>query len=117
MKIYICGSITDGGTITDPAEILKREQLFHDAERDLRAAGYDVINPARKEGRENCSSWLDYMRASLRDIAEADALALLPAWERSRGAKVEDRLACDLGLPRYSLYLWLNPPNAARFLA
>lgn len=114
MKIYISGSITDGGEITDPAEILKREQVFHDAERDLLAAGYDVLNPARKEGREECDTWQDYMRASIRDIAEADALAVLPGYEKSRGALVEIQLAGGLGLPQRPLAQYLQPTALSR---
>lgn len=106
-RIYISGSITDGGSITDRAEIAEREQAFHDAEIALRALGFKPINPARTEGREFCTSWLDYMRAALRDIAEADAVAVLPGWDRSRGAQVEVRLAGDLGLPHKPLAEWL----------
>lgn len=105
-RVYISGSITDGGLVTDPEEIKRREDMFHEAEAALRAAGHDPINPARVEGRENCSSWLDFMRAALRDLAEADAVAALPGWERSRGARVEVHLAGSLGLPVASLVAW-----------
>lgn len=109
MKIYISGSITDGGAVTDPNEIKAREQKFHDAERALRYVGYEPINPAREEGRESCDSWLDYMRASLLDIAACDGVATLPGWERSSGARIEARLAADLGLPVKPLMQWLAP--------
>lgn len=109
MKIYISGSITDGGTVTDPDEIKAREQMFHDAQARLETAGYDVLNPCRKEGRENCVTWLDYMRPAIRDIADADAVALLPGWERSSGARVEHDLAVALGLKVDRLVRWMYP--------
>lgn len=38
------------------------------------------------------------MRMSLRQIAACDCLCMLPGWRDSRGARIEHRLALDLGL-------------------
>lgn len=106
MKIYIAGSISDGGSLPIAIQA-KRRQAFDDAEVAINALdGYEAINPMRRGVDEN-KSWLDYMRDSLRDIAEADAVALLPGWERSRGARVEYDLAAALGLDVHLLEAWL----------
>lgn len=107
MKIYICGSISDGGTL--PIDVqAKRRRSFDRAEALLEGEGHEPINPMRRGVDEN-KTWLDYMRDSLRDIAEADGIALLPGWEGSRGARVEARLGRGLGLDVMSLGAWLYP--------
>ena len=99
-RIYIAGPMTGLPDFNYPA--------FFDAAEKLTAAGYEPINPARAEGLEGCSTWLDYMRASLHDIATAGGIALLPGWAESRGARLERDLARDLGLPVYALPDWLE---------
>lgn len=99
LRVYVAGPMTGYPDFNYPA--------FFAAERALRNLGYDPINPARTEGREGCKTWLDFMRAALRDIADADAIATLPGWWDSRGASCEYRIGNDLGLPVFSLDEWL----------
>lgn len=99
-RVYIAGPMTGLPDFNYPA--------FFAAADMLAAAGYEPINPARTEGREDCSTWLDYMRASLHDIATADGIALLPGWGDSRGAVLESHLGRDLGLPVQPLDAWLS---------
>lgn len=99
MKIYIAGPMTGYPEFNYPA--------FFAAEQALRDLGYETINPARSEGRDGCKSWVDYMRAAIRDVADADAIALLPGWQDSRGAAVEYRLGHDLGYDVRPLDEWL----------
>lgn len=98
MKVYIAGPMTGLPEFNYPA--------FFRAAHHLRTLGHDPINPARIEGREGCRSWLDFMRASLRDIAEADGVALLDGWHASRGAVIEQRLGHELGLDVRLLNDW-----------
>ena len=91
MKLYIAGPMSNVPDFNYPA--------FHAATKQLAAVGYTPINPARSEGREGCATWLHYMRAALRDIADADGIATLPGWVESRGARLEVHLADDLGIP------------------
>ena len=100
MKIYIAGPMSGLPDFNYPA--------FFSAARALEAVGYVPINPARAEGREGCSTWLDFMRAALRDIANADGVAFLPGWVLSAGARLEVRIAEDLGLPARSAEAWLE---------
>lgn len=100
MRLYIAGPMSGLPDYNYPA--------FYAAADRLRAAGFDPINPARTEGREGCMTWLDYMRAALRDIADADGIALLPSWQSSRGATVENDLGKSLGLPVKRLDCWIT---------
>ncbi len=98
MRLYIAGPMTGLPDFNYPS-------FFKAAER-LRETGHDPINPARSEGREGCATWLHYLRASLRDIANCDGVATLPGWQASRGAVVEVELARSLGLPVASVQEW-----------
>jgi len=99
MKVYIAGPMTGLPDFNYPA-------FFQAAER-LVDAGHEPINPARSEGRSGCATWLHYMRASLRDIADADGIALLPGWQNSDGARIERGLGRDLGLDVRPIGEWL----------
>ena len=100
MRLYIAGPMTGLPEFNYPAFFAAAEQLL--------AAGFDVLNPARKEGREGCESWLDFMRAALRDLADCDGIAMLPGWADSRGAEIEVRTAATLGLPTAPVDVWLG---------
>ena len=101
MKIYIAGPMSGFPNFNYPT--------FDAAAESLAAIGHEPINPARTEGREDCETWGDYMRASIRDIADADGIALLPDWELSNGARLEWHLACNLGLRVQRLERWIDP--------
>ena len=73
----------------------------------LSAAGYTVFNPAQMDrdvGFDPTSTVVskeflrDALRRDLSAICECDAIAMLPGWEKSGGARVEWALACHLGL-------------------
>jgi len=100
MRLYIAGPMTGLPEFNYPA-------FFTAADR-LELAGFEVINPARIEGREGCSSWLDYMRASLVDIAACDGIATLPGWGESRGAALEVLIVRSLDLPVKTVDEWLG---------
>lgn len=70
---------------------------FHAAAERLRSLGYEVENPA-ENSEPHCGSWLGYMRMALRQLALCDGVALLPSWQSSRGARIEQQLATQLGL-------------------
>ena len=102
-RVYVAGHMSGIEDFNRPA--------FHAAEDQLRAAGFDVLNPAHTRLGDD-ASWLDYMRHAIRMVSRADGLALLPGWEDSRGATVEHDLALNLGLPRNTLeHLVTNGPG------
>lgn len=80
---------------------------FNAAERRLRAAGYDVLNPARTDLGPD-ATWAGYMDLAIRQVLDADGIALLPGWERSRGANLEVHIAEQLGKRWTSVWQWLR---------
>lgn len=79
---------------------------FADATRRLIGAGFDVCNPGEK-GVIDGWEWVDYLRYDLRELLDCDAVALLPGWERSRGASLEKYVAEQLGYPVDPVDTWL----------
>lgn len=63
----------------------------------LRALGFVVANPAENPDPA-CKSWEGYMRLAIAQLITCDMVALLPNWSQSKGATIEYRLGCDLGL-------------------
>lgn len=102
-RIYIAGPMTGHPDMNAPR--------FFEAERSLRAAGWEVINPARMD--EEAGIEVDnkteltpeeYMQAAKRDliaIDECDAVYFLDEYETSPGAKWEWAYAKTRGLTMY----------------
>jgi hypothetical protein len=110
LRIYVAGPMRGKPMFNAPA--------FDDATRRLRALGHEVFNPAEHDRAQhgvhihdlsNSGDLTDLagtgfnLRTALRDdltwIAEnADAVAVLPGWEHSKGAKAEVALAHALDL-------------------
>lgn len=91
MKIYIAGKITG-----DPYYKAK----FARAAADIADAGHTPISPAMQpEGMSNA----DYMRISFAQLDSADAVAFLPDWEDSKGARIEHLLVEYTGKPTYDI--------------
>lgn len=89
MIVYIAGPMTGLPDLNFPA--------FHAAAARLRAEGFDVVNPAEID-IPLPSDWLAAMRADIAQLVTCDAIALLPGWQRSRGATLEHHIATALGL-------------------
>lgn len=102
---------------------------FDDAAARLRAAGYDVFNPADRDRQIHGADLVDKahtgdeaqivtthgfdLRAALAaDTAwicrHADGLAVLPGWESSKGANAEVALARALAIPVNFVSHWLR---------
>jgi nucleoside 2-deoxyribosyltransferase len=99
--IYVAGPMTGIPEHNYPA--------FDQAETDLRAAGYDVLNPVASEQHNTTGqpqTWRWYMRHSIPMVAAADGIALLPGWENSSGAQLEVHIAEALDLPTKALDAW-----------
>lgn len=81
MKIYISGAVT--GT-TDYLERFAR------AEEQLKAQGFEVINPAKINALlPRSTSYGQYMAISRTLHGFCDSVFMLKDWEHSRGAKQE----------------------------
>jgi hypothetical protein len=111
MRIYIAGPMRGVANFNFPA--------FHAAAKKLRAEGHHVFNPAERdndhhgcdisEGNETGDENIAVLRhgfdlrSALADdlefiCREAEAIALLPGWHESKGAKAERAVARALGL-------------------
>jgi len=106
MKVYVAGPMRGIAQFNFPA--------FHNATEYLRRVGHEVFNPAERDGdvgfdpTEMCGDEdLAELGFSLREALaadteyiskHADAIALLPGWENSSGARAEFALAKALDL-------------------
>jgi hypothetical protein len=110
MKVYLAGPMRGIPHFNYPA--------FHAAAAKLRTEGWEVFSPAERDierdgkdwGAEGASGDLAEISAKGFDLrvalgddlawicAEADAVAMLPGWENSKGATAERATAIALGL-------------------
>ena len=88
-RIYLAGPMSGIQALNFPA--------FHAAAARLRSLGHEVINPAEINTDTN-AAWADCMRADIAQLVTCSCIALLPGWEKSRGAKLEHHIATELGL-------------------
>ena len=93
-RIYIAGPCTGLPDYNYPA--------FNKAAEQLRAAGWHVENPAENQPPA-CGTWSGWMRLGIAQLIRCDAIALLPGWTKSKGARVEYDIANALGLASFSL--------------
>ncbi|MCL6548991.1 MAG: DUF4406 domain-containing protein [Alicyclobacillus sp.] len=73
---------------------------FREAAERLRAQGYTVASPAELPGDDD-DPWHVWMRRALGLLLGCDAVAFLPGWKESRGARLEHQVAVALGMPRF----------------
>jgi hypothetical protein len=88
---YISGPITNA----------TQEQLeaFGKVSGMLELRGIDYFNPLETpEPPEGTHVWQYYMKRSLSELCECDAIVTLPGWEDSRGCQLEVFVAQNLGI-------------------
>jgi Domain of unknown function (DUF4406) len=68
---------------------------FHEAAKQLRAAGYEVLSPAEIESNTE-NTWETWMRLSIALLIKCHEIVLLPDWHKSTGARLEQNLAAQL---------------------
>ena len=85
---------------------------FHAAAARLRQVGWEVVNPAENFGGRTDLPRASYMRADVTMLLQCDAIALLPGWKNSRGAKLEYLIACELSLPIIGIATFLSVRHA-----
>ena len=73
---------------------------FHDAEVQLKKAGYKVLNPSTMP---QDMEWGLAMKECLNRLDTADVLVSLPGWRESAGAQIERLYAERLGKGVYNL--------------
>lgn len=103
MKIYIAGPMTGLPEFNYPA--------FREAEARLMSLDYETLNPITAEAENDTGkpqTWQWYMRRALRLVSEAEGVALLPGWTKSKGACLERDVATRLGLDVRPIGRWLK---------
>lgn len=73
--------------------------LFNEVEKKLCSEGYTVFNPM-KNGMPTDSSWEDMMKADIPNLFDAHVIYLLPGWEDSTGARIEEYIANERNIKR-----------------
>ena len=71
--------------------------VFNEVAKSLRDQGHVVVNSAEFE-QDTSKVWSHYMRQDLRRLLDCHTIALLPGWDRSRGATLELFVATQLGM-------------------
>lgn len=100
-RLYLAGPMTGIANLNFP--------LFHSEAARLRALGFDIVNPAEINGGADelvaCAAmtpaelkahWQKCMRKDITVLMTCDGVALLPGWEKSRGANIERGVAAAL---------------------
>jgi len=86
-KIFICGSVTGDPDYRDK---------FKKEERRLFALNYEPVSPPSFIPKN--TEWTKAMKLTLRALLLCDGVSLLPDWKKSKGSKIEEQLARDLGI-------------------
>lgn len=89
-RIYISGPMTGLPGLNFGAFNLTAHQL--------RALGYEVVNPAEKQSESEDLSWEEYLKQDLQQMLTCDTIALLPGWQESKGAHLELHVAHRVGM-------------------
>lgn len=89
--VYVSGPMTGYAEFNYPA--------FRAAAKRLRDAGYTVLDPSESFEGATDRGRSEYMRLDIQHVLNADAIAVLPGWQGSPGARLEVSIARELGLP------------------
>ena len=101
LAIYISGGITG---------VKNWQDIFMAAEQDLKLrlyARFFIFNPVKiakdlersfKVNIGKMPSYTDYMREDIKILARCNAICMLPGWKRSKGARLEYRIAKILNM-------------------
>jgi len=83
---------------------------FDKAAKKLREQGHDVFSPAEfdiKDGfdpdKDPQKPFKHYMQIDLPEVMNSDGVVLLKGWEKSKGAKLEVKVAIECSIPVYEL--------------
>lgn len=88
-RVYLAGPMTGLPDFNFPA--------FNAETAILRAQGLTVINPA-EHGIVAGALWADYLRHDIAGLVSCERIHLLQGWEKSKGARLEFRIATELGM-------------------
>lgn len=73
-------------------------EAFHAAAQLWRDAGWEVVNPVDIDASDHKPKYI-YMRQDIRELVTCDAIANLPGWRDSDGARSENIVASICEIP------------------
>ena len=97
--LYIAGPMTGLPEFNYPA--------FRAEATRLRALGFEVQDPSDNPEQKD---WQGYLRVALTQMLTCDAVARLPGWEGSRGARLEVYVAEAIDMPVFEAASIKRPP-------
>ena len=89
-KIYVSGPIAG-------YDLQERKLAFLKVQHQLESLGYRVANPFNN-GVPDEEHWRVHMRADIAMLLDCDAIYMMPAWELSKGCKLELDVASSCGI-------------------
>lgn len=92
-RIYISGPMT-GIENHNREEFQKYEDL-------IRSKGFrNVINPHKihSEYQTKNFTWEQFLRSDIKVLMDCDLVVLIPGWENSKGAQLENHVAYNTGI-------------------
>ena len=109
-KVYLAGPMTGYPEFNFPE--------FIDAASSLRVRRFEVWSPAERDLEEGFDPKTDdskglkyYMQYDLPAVVKCDAVAVLPGWHKSAGARLEVFTAWAVGMPVF--WAWSENPIPA----
>ena len=94
MKVYIAGKVT--GT-----SLVECTHKFGTAHIAIQKLGHTAINPLAVVNNWK-TTWQAAMKLCIAALMTADAVYVLPCSQDSKGAKLELKIAKELGIPVYN---------------
>lgn len=98
-RLYLAGPMSGVEELNYPA--------FNRVAAVLRHSGFVVLNPAETDLGET-GTWESYMRLGITQVVASDGLALMDGYGSSRGARIEMRVAQEVGLPTHPWARWIE---------
>jgi hypothetical protein len=92
-KIYIAGKVTG----EDQQECIDK---FQKVKEQIEALGFEAVNPLEVVGDWK-TPWNKAMRMCIAKLTECDAIAMIPDWFNSKGAKIEYEVSKLLAIPSF----------------
>lgn len=62
---------------------------------------FEVVNPHKlhTEEQEKTFEWSDFMKSDIKALLDCQVVAMMPGWEKSKGANIEIYIARNLNIP------------------
>ena len=89
-KIYLSGPISG-------LDIEHARELFAAAQKEMAKQGWECVNPMNN-GLPVEAPWEEHLALDVLNLFSCKAIAMLPGWEASQGARLEHALAKRIGM-------------------